>query len=733
MLHWTQFWEKFTVSVHERTDISEPEKLVYLQQAIKDGPAKSVIEGLSRSADHYADAIECLRSRFDRPRLIHREHVRKITTIPPLKDGTGKELRRLHGTILQHTRALKTMRHEPSETFLTSLIELKLDPSTLFEWQKHTQSQTDVPKYDDLLSFIDLRAQALETSHIPQPRKYGKDNYKSGKRQGEDIPSFHSLPHSLAKCPCCGSDPHPLYACPQFKTLSQADMLSIIKEHNLCLNCLSPGHRAKQCKSSHRCRKCQRCHHTLLHTDSSSLPSESNPTANPSVTSNAAIKLKASPLLMTCRVLVTSPDNTIIEACALLDNASSTSFVSECLVQTLRLPRTHQNIHVLGVAGSSPQIPSQSVARLKISPIHSNGDTHDISAVVVPIVTCDLPVSPVPFQSTWKHVSDLPLADPTFGQPGRIDILLGVDIFLQVLRQGRRNGPAGVPMAIQTDFGWFLAGGAGCTDQVNLVAITYHTSVTSTNDFLRKFWETEEPPTAPLLSPEEMTVVRHFDTHHYRNAEGRFVVSLPKKQNTKCIGESRSQAVRRFVAYERSLVANKKQTQEFNAIMQEYLNLEHAEPVPQEDLDKPASKVFYMPVHVVHKTSSSTTKMRAVFDGSALSSTGVSLNDTLLVGPTVHPPLLDVILRFRWHRIALKADVSKMYRAVALAPQDRDLHRFVWRSSLKEVLKDYRMTRVTFGISASSFAANMAIKQNSIDYAQTLSPCRGSSPEMPLC
>ena len=56
-----------------------------------------------------------------------------------------------------------------------------------------------------------------------------------------------------------------------------------------------------------------------------------------------------------------------------------------------------------------------------------------------------------------------------------------------------------------------------------------------------------------------------------------------------------------------------------------------------------------------------------------------------------------------------------MYRAVELEKSDRDLHRFVWRCSKEEELKDYRMTRVTFGISASSFAANMAIKQNAID------------------
>ncbi len=69
-----------------------------------------------------------------------------------------------------------------------------------------------------------------------------------------------------------------------------------------------------------------------------------------------------------------------------------------------------------------------------------------------------------------------------------------------------------------------------------------------------------------------------------------------------------------------------------------------------------------------------------MFDASAKSSSGVSLNYTLLVRLTVHPPLIDVLLRFRFHRIALTADVSKMYRAVELTETDRDFHRFVWRS-----------------------------------------------------
>ena len=98
----------------------------------------------------------------------------------------------------------------------------------------------------------------------------------------------------------------------------------------------------------------------------------------------------------------------------------------------------------------------------------------------------------------------------------------------------------------------------------------------------------------------------------------------------------------------------------------------HAEPIPVADLNKPPSQVFYLPMHIVQKESSSTTKIRAVFD--AKSSTGVSLNDTLLVGPTVHSPLVDVLLRFRLYRIALTTDVSRMYRAVELTESDHDFH-----------------------------------------------------------
>ncbi len=81
------------------------------------------------------------------------------------------------------------------------------------------------------------------------------------------------------------------------------------------------------------------------------------------------------------------------------------------------------------------------------------------------------------------------------------------------------------------------------------------------------------------------------------------------------------------------------------------------------------------------------------------------------MGPTVHSPLNDVLIRFREHPYVLITDISKMYRAVGLDPNDRDFHRFLWRNNPDEEIQEYRMNRVTFGITSAPFLATKSILQ----------------------
>ena len=149
ILNWRTFWEQFRVSIHDRSNLSDSDKLVYLQHALKNGSAKSTIEGLSQSGECYMEAVDCLKSRYDHPRLVHQTHVKMILDAAALKEGTGKELRHLHDAVQQHLRALKAMDYEPSGPFITSILELKLDTSTRFEWQKHSQGSSEVPPYQE--------------------------------------------------------------------------------------------------------------------------------------------------------------------------------------------------------------------------------------------------------------------------------------------------------------------------------------------------------------------------------------------------------------------------------------------------------------------------------------------------------------------------------------------------------------------------------------------------------
>jgi hypothetical protein len=100
----------------------------------------------------------------------------------------------------------------------------------------------------------------------------------------------------------------------------------------------------------------------------------------------------------------------------------------------------------------------------------------------------------------------------------------------------------------------------------------------------------ETPADHSILSTEERTVVRHFESNHSRSKEGRFVVLLPRNPSAKQIGESRSQAVRRFLSLERSLTA-KGRFKELDDVMQEYLDLGHAEPISSTDLERPIEDV----------------------------------------------------------------------------------------------------------------------------------------------
>ena len=428
--------------------------------------------------------------------------------------------------------------------------------------------------------------------------------------------------------------------------------------------------------------------------------------------------------MTTAQVLLVGPRGQELKARALIDSGAGLSLVSRRVAQKLDLPLEPSKLQFSAVQGA-PCKPAKFITSLIISPLNNRKKQIECKPAVVQMVTCDLPPESVQPVTDLPHLMGLQLADEDYNIPGRIDILLGADLAPQIMvRELLRTGEESEPMAQATQFGWVISGPATRKNPSKGPIPTHHTQTQSTeedehlDELLVQFWETEEPPEEEETSPSQLEdqVQQHYVDHViYSPTECRYEVTLPRKPDIPPLGESRTQALCRYYTNEKSII-RRKIWEPFQQVVQGYLDLGHAEPVPV--CEPPPQEQFYLPMHAVFKDSSSSTRLRVVFDGSATTTSGTSLNQSLLVGPTLQPTFSNILLKFRCYPIALNADISKMYREVKLSTQDKDLHRFIWRASPDLPAQDFRMTRVTFGVSASPYLAVRMLQKTAEDHGE---------------
>ena len=238
-----------------------------------------------------------------------------------------------------------------------------------------------------------------------------------------------------------------------------------------------------------------------------------------------------------------------------------------------------------------------------------------------------------------------------------------------------------------------------------------------TQDRLTNHWHVEEvSPSATELTKEQELAVVHFDTTHTQMLGGRYVVEFPRKTDALPLGCSREQAVRRHKQNVRSL-KRKGKWQEFEEAVWDYAKRGHSERVPADDQLKSECDCFYMPMHGVIKEQSITIKLQVVVDASAHTSSGVSLNDQLLPGPHLYLSMSTSVTTFRMHLIGLTSDIGKMFREVALASTEKDYHRFVVEMEDRK-MEDWRMTRLTFGVTSLPFLATKVLWQIAKDHRE---------------
>ncbi|GFT46244.1 uncharacterized protein TNCV_3126221 [Trichonephila clavipes] len=131
----------------------------------------------------------------------------------------------------------------------------------------------------------------------------------------------------------------------------------------------------------------------------------------------------------------------------------------------------------------------------------------------------------------------------------------------------------------------------------------------------------------------------------------------------------------------------------------------------------------FLPHHAVIKPSSTTTKLRVVFDASLSLSlslscktiNGASLNSLLGVGPKLQMDFFEILLNFRIPKIVFTADIEKMYRQILVADGDQKYQQILWRNNSNENIRTYKLKTATYGLASASFLATRCIKQIAFD------------------
>lgn len=757
--HWLEFRDTFMSLVHNSNDISNIQKFHYLKSSLK-GDAQVVIDALEFSADNYNIAWDSLLNRYDNSRILVQNHIKAIFNIQPILKESPTLIKKLIDTILKNLRALKIL-GEPTEhwdTLIIYIIVTKLDKITERDWEGFKGSLVDnentkrKAKVSDLVSFLQNKADMLDTlqlSHSKDMHDFKKLSTSHCHISSQSSSSkSQNKQHVKRTCPMCNAT-HPLYSCLKFINSDLAVKLKLIKDHNLCENCLRSGHTLENCNYG-PCRKCNKKHNSLIHNDS--LDSNSNfvalhtsfdnaktfcnisnatcPSKNVGISESlisdvntdvSAIQVNKTHvgdeyaqsslcqpvLLSTALVEVADTQGTYHLARALLDSGSQRCFISKSFSNIINANYIQSTHEIRGVGNSVIQCTQTCTIELKS---HVTTYTTRIRCFVLNKITSTLPAISNSY-AQFCPPDNIQLADPQFLNANDVDILIGADKFWDLISDGKMRLPNG-PFLQNTKLGWIISGPI-----LNKFTNTHNSHIqcnfSSSIDLqLRKFWELEDlPKVTGEHTEQEIMCENHFIKHTTRNQDGRFIVSMPFSQSPDVLGESYSQAKRRFLTLERRLGSSPELKKLYTDFIHEYLSLGHMSKVTTK-----YSQPHYIIPHLgVMRESSTTTKLRTVFDASTKTSSGKSLNDIQLVGPAIQGDLFAILLRFRQYRYVACADIEKMYRQVLINENQRDLQLILWRDDPSDPLDTYRLHTVTYGMAIAPFLSVRCIKQVGIE------------------
>ncbi|XP_018405227.1 PREDICTED: uncharacterized protein LOC108781676 [Cyphomyrmex costatus] len=712
---WFPFHDNFMSVIHNNVTLSNIQRFQYLRASLT-GEASKVVNSLEITEANYSVAWALLCKRYDNKRVIVENHIRALVDTPSIAKENAKDLRRLADDASRRLHALQALKCPTNhwDDLLVYILKSKLDKVTMREWQTSLTGD-ERPTLKQFLDFIAHQCQTLEATHgsgsDSVAKGAGVGQQSSGKRQSSNAATVKS------GCYYCKGE-HSLYSCKDFLALPVARRISEIRARKICLNCLrSNSHVAAKCTSGH-CKMCQAKHNSLLHLDSPTAEAtDKNVSKTEEVKSINASSILATHsseysagnnvILSTALVYVIDKGGTPMPCRALLDSGSQANFISSKFLATLNINPRHFNVSISGVGGSAAT--SSRAAQIKLQSRVSSYNAH-IDCIVTDSVTERLPSFSLK-RADFSFPHNIKLADPRFHVSSEIDLLIGAEIFWDIVCIGQIKASSKHPTLQKTRLGWILAGRTSNAPQATTRVHSLHASVSDTqlHSELKRFWDMDETTVQESsLTMEENSCERRFLDSVQRNQQGRLVVQLPiKKHLIQRIGDSRNIALNRLRTLERRFKREPEVKVAYSQFLDEYLALGHMR------LANPSGKEVwpsvYLPHHCVFKITGNSSKIRVVFDASSKGSNGLSLNDTLMVGPVVQQDLASTLTRFRTFQYVVVADIIKMYRQILLDPSQTCLQKILWRNDPADNVEEYELLTLTYGTSSASYLATKCL------------------------
>ena len=583
----------------------------------------------------------------------------------------------------------------------------------------HKRQNDHYPSFKQLVEFIIKEAVDADdpiygqskVGTLPQPQSDSKPKKTSF---GSTTAPSKEERRPASPCILC-KQYHRLFYCDSFKRLKPVERLALVKKYKLCENCLLSNHAVATCRKVSVCSVpgCGQKHTRFIHVDVAneniySQGSQSVHEQGPLQTSNAAVSqvvnestsLDSDVYVPVVEVRV----NNKVGALALLDTASTASFCTRGLLQSLGIQGVKTD-YVLSTLSQSNEKKFSEVVNLSLM----SSDGRDCLILSNVFVLDEIPVK----QYDVKLDSMSPLNSLSFVRSvSKVDLLIGQDHAEALIPLQVQSGKPGEAFAVRTLFGWSINGPCTSDKEVGKQIISHFISTNTIDENVENLWrlDNEGYSSDELSMSVDDNKVMSLWNKSVRFVDGHYMLPIPFKADV-LVPNNLEVAKHRLFALKRSL-ERKQMFDRYDAEIKKLFQRGHAENVVKSDIDG-ADKIWYLPHHAV-VSDKKPGKVRVVFDCAA-KYMGESLNDKCFQGPDFNNKLLHVLLRFRQHNCAIMADVEAMYYQVRVDPDDRDVLRFLWFDDAGNITC-HRMTSHVFGGVWCSCAATYALRLAADDF-----------------